>query len=65
MGCLGLHFALDAGQVAALKAVDEEDRVDFVRQEWRPTRPELGRGYKSWGSMPWDEGIATTSGLKP
>jgi hypothetical protein len=33
MSCLGVHFALDADDVAALKAVAEEERVDHVQEE--------------------------------
>ena len=33
MSCLGVHFALDEEQVAALKAAPEDERVEFVQEE--------------------------------
>ncbi len=33
MSCLGVHFALDEEQVAALKATPEDQRVEFVQEE--------------------------------
>ena len=32
MGCLGVHFALDDDQVAKLKALAEDDRVEFFQE---------------------------------
>lgn len=54
MGCLGLHFALDADQVTALKAVDEEDRVDFVQEEFEETFWSTDKSRAQETDKAWD-----------
>lgn len=70
MGCLGVHFSLDSEQVAALRAVVEEDRVDFVQEEfeeglWSSDRSRGQETDKAWdaihrsltdGTLAWDCG---------
>jgi Domain of unknown function (DUF1877) len=70
MGCLGVHFSLDAEEVAALQSVDEDDRVEFAQENFEEnlwSRDKL-RGQqtdKAWdaihraltdGEMEWSNG---------
>jgi hypothetical protein len=70
MGCLGVHFALDEEQVAALRATDEMDRVDYVTEEieekfWSANKTRGHETDKAWdaihraltdGDLAWDNG---------
>jgi hypothetical protein len=70
MGCLGLHFSLDADQVAALQAVDEDERVEFVQEEfeeklWSDDKSRAQETDKAWdaihrsltdGTLGWESG---------
>jgi hypothetical protein len=70
MGCLGLHFSLDADQVAALKAVQEDERVEFVQEQfeetlWSSDNARAQETDKAWdaihraltdGKMEWSNG---------
>ena len=70
MGCLGVHFALDADQVAALWAAGNEDRVEFVEEEfaeklWSNDPSRAQETDKAWdaihrsltdGSLGWEAG---------
>lgn len=56
MGCLGLHFSLDEEQVAALKAMPEAERVEYVQEqlEERLWSDEPSRGQetdKAWDAI--------------
>jgi hypothetical protein len=54
MGCLGLHFALDAEQVAALQAVEEGDRVDFVQETFEETLWSADKSRAQETDKAWD-----------
>jgi hypothetical protein len=70
MTSLGLHFSLDAVQLAVLKAVDEEGRVDFVQdifeeELWNSDRARGQETDKAWdaihrsltdGGLEWNNG---------
>src|SRR4051794_20555898 len=70
MGCLGVHFSLDANQVAALHSVEEEDRIEFVQEEfekrlWSDDRSRAQESDKAWdaihraltdGTLGWENG---------
>ena len=70
MGCLGLHFSLDADQVAALRATDEDERVEFVQEQfeevlWSADKARAQETDKAWdaihraltdGGLAWDNG---------
>ena len=70
MGCLGLHFSLDADQLAALRAVEEDERVEFVQAEfeealWSSDKARAQETDKAWdaihraltdGKMEWTNG---------
>jgi hypothetical protein len=70
VGCLGLHFSLDVDQVAALRALDEDDRVKFVQEQfeeelWSADKSRIQETDKAWdaihrsltdGALAWDNG---------
>lgn len=70
MGCLGLHFSLDADQVAALQAVEDGERVEFVQEEfeeklWSDDKSRAQETDKAWdaihrsltdGTLGWESG---------
>lgn len=70
MGCLGLHFSLDDEQVAALRAVEEDERVDFVQEAfeeelWANDSSRAQESDKAWdaihrsltdGTLGWESG---------
>lgn len=56
MGCLGVHFSLDADQVAAITAIDEDERVEFVQEEieeilWTADRTRGQETDKAWDAI--------------
>jgi len=56
MGCLGLHFSLDSDQVAALTAVPEDQRVEFVQERfeeelWSADRSRAQETDKAWDAI--------------
>lgn len=70
MSCLGVHFSLDADQVAAIKALDENKRVDYVCRTfeedlWSADRSRGQETDKAWdaihrsltdGELGWEDG---------
>jgi hypothetical protein len=54
MGCLGLHFSLDADQVAALRAVDNKARVEFVQAEFEETLWSADKSRAQETDKAWD-----------
>jgi hypothetical protein len=70
MAARGVHFSLDAAQVAALKAVAAAERVDFVQETfeeelWSADRSRGEETDKAWdaihraltdGELGWDNG---------
>lgn len=70
MGCLGLHFSLDDDQVAALKELPGDERVDYVQEEfeerlWSRHKSRAQETDKAWdaihraltdGDLAWENG---------
>jgi hypothetical protein len=68
MGCLGLHFSLDTAQVAALRAISEDERVEYVQEQfeeklWSADPSRAQEMDKAWdaihrsvsdGTLAWD-----------
>jgi hypothetical protein len=73
MGCLGVHFALDEEQVAALRSTPEEERVDYVQEtiEGELWSADPSRGVetdKAWDALHralTDGGLAYDNGAYP
>src|SRR5258706_4326618 len=56
MACRGVHFSLDAKQVATLSALPEKDRVDAVKEGveaelWDEHRDRYQETDKAWDSI--------------
>jgi hypothetical protein len=70
MACRGLHIALDDADVAALRALEEDERVEFIGEElegtlWVADRARGQETDKAWdaihrsltdGGLAWDGG---------
>ena len=56
MACRAVHFSLDADQVAALKAVDEDERVECVQETfeeelWSADASRAQETDKAWDAI--------------
>lgn len=55
MSCLGVHFALSDEDVAALRAIDdEEERLDFLQEEIEERYFDAGDGFCAESDKAWD-----------
>lgn len=78
MGCLGLHFSLDAQQVEAIEAIEDEDeRVSHVQDEfeeqlWTADPSRAQETDKAWdgihraltdGSLSWGDGTPLSQAI--
>jgi hypothetical protein len=54
MGCLGVHFAIDAADLAALRAVSERERPDYVAETIEERYMAGDKRYAAESDKTWD-----------